>query len=299
MNRTGRPGEWPDFRALLKRHGIRPDKRLAQHFLFDPAALDRVVGCAELSGNETILEVGAGVGSLTLRLAAAAGKVIAVEVDRRLLPALREAIGDRPNIEVIAGDILALDLPRLVGGAPYLVVANIPYNITSHLLRRLLEAPQRPTRLVLTVQREIAERVTSETGKQSLLALGVQLYGHAEVGGTIPPGAFSPPPEVESAILVVRVHVRPRIPAELIDPFFHMARAGFNQKRKKLRNSLSRGLGEEAETVARWIEAAGLRPDCRAEDLGLQDWERLVIASRSEGINSSVVDRPGSGGGAA
>ena len=112
MNRTGRPGEWPDFRALLKRHGIRPDKRLAQHFLFDPAALDRVVGCAELSGNETILEVGAGVGSLTLRLAAAAGKVIAVEVDRRLLPALREAIGDRPNIEVIAGDILALDLPR-------------------------------------------------------------------------------------------------------------------------------------------------------------------------------------------
>ena len=116
MNRTGRPGAWPDFRALLKRHGIRPDKRLAQHFLFDPAALDRVVGCAELSGNETILEVGAGVGSLTLRLAAAAGKVIAVEVDKRLLPALREALVALHPYEV--PELVALPIES--GHPPYL-----------------------------------------------------------------------------------------------------------------------------------------------------------------------------------
>jgi len=296
---AGAPEPRPDFRGLLRRHGIRPDKRLGQHFLFEPAALERVVAAAELTGNETVLEIGAGVGSLTLQLAAAARKVIAVEVDPRLIPALREAVADRPNIELVVGDILRLDLPGLIGGSPYVVVANIPYYITSHLLRRLLETPARAARLVLTVQEEVAERVTAEAGKHSLLALGVQLYGSAVVAGRIPAGAFHPPPAVDSAILVVRVHERPRIAPDLIAPFFLLARAGFNQKRKQLRNSLSRGLGVEGNVVAEWIEAAGLRPDCRAEDLGLKEWERLLSAARPGGIKWPAGDRPGSAGGEA
>jgi 16S rRNA (adenine1518-N6/adenine1519-N6)-dimethyltransferase len=293
MTSGGPPGDWPDFRALLRRHGIHPDKRLGQHFLFDPAALDRVVACADLRGDETILEVGAGLGSLTLKLASAARRVIAVEIDRRLIPALEETVAGRDHVEVVAGDILALDLPRLIGEAPYAVIANIPYNITSHLLRRLLEAPRAPTRLVLTVQREVADRVTSGAGKQSLLSLGVELYGRAEVRGRIAPGAFFPPPEVESAILVVRIHAEPRLGPDLIDPFFRMARAGFSQKRKKLRNSLAGGLAVEPTVVTRWLAAASLPVDSRAEDLRLEDWERLVLASRREGVSSPAGDPTG------
>jgi 16S rRNA (adenine1518-N6/adenine1519-N6)-dimethyltransferase len=133
---------------------------------------------------------------------------------------------------------------------------------------------------VLTVQREVADRVTSGAGKQSLLALGVELYGRAEVRGRLAPGAFYPPPEVESAILVVRMHARPRLAPDLIEPFFRMARAGFGQKRKKLRNSLAGGLGVGTPTVTGWLAAADLPADCRAEDLGLEDWERLVRVSR-------------------
>jgi 16S rRNA (adenine1518-N6/adenine1519-N6)-dimethyltransferase len=287
MSRAARPARasdpLPDFRALLRRHGIRPDKRLGQHFLFDPSALDRVVTAAGLSGEETALEIGAGVGSLTLRLAAATRRVIAVEVDARLMPALGEAVADRPNVELVAGDILELDLAALVGAAPYLVVANIPYNITSHLLRRLLETPARASRLVLTVQEEVAERVTAERGKQSLLSLSVHLHGTAAIAGRIPAAAFHPPPAVDSAILAVRISERPRIAPDLIDPFFALARAGFGQKRKKLRNALSRGRGVGVGTVRSWIEAARLDPDCRAEDLRLDEWERLVRAAQGAG----------------
>jgi len=135
--------------------------------------------------------------------------------------------------------------------------------------------------------------VTSGAGKQSLLALGVELYGRAEVRGRIPPGAFFPSPDVESAILVVRIHAEPRLGPDLVDPFFRMARAGFSQKRKKLRNSLAGGLAVEPAVVTRWLTAASLPVDSRAEDLRLEDWERLVLASRREGVSSPAGDPTG------
>jgi 16S rRNA (adenine1518-N6/adenine1519-N6)-dimethyltransferase len=282
--RRPEPEDWPDFPALLKRHGIRSDKRLGQHFLFDAGALGRVAAAAGLGAGETALEVGAGVGSLTLALSYAAKRVVAVEVDRRLLPALREAVARRTNVEIVVGDVLALDLAALVGGSPYVVVANIPYNITSHLIRRLLEAPVRAERLVLTVQEEVARRVSASAGEMSLLALSVRLYGAPRIDGRIPPGAFHPPPRVESAILVIDVHREPRLSAERIEPFFALARAGFHEKRKKLRNSLARGLDVEPGAVARWLEAAALPPACRAEDLALEDWDRLLRAAEARGL---------------
>ncbi len=166
---------FPDFPSLLHRHGVRPDKRLGQHFLFDPAALHKVVAAAGLRGDETVLEVGAGVGSLTCRLAEAAGRVIAVEIDRRLIPLLQEAVRAFPNIQIVQGDVLSLDLEALVAGGSYLVVANIPYQITSQLIRWLLEARRPPRVLVLTIQREVAERVVAQAGEISLLALSVQM----------------------------------------------------------------------------------------------------------------------------
>jgi 16S rRNA (adenine1518-N6/adenine1519-N6)-dimethyltransferase len=273
------------FADLLRRHGIRPDKRLGQTFLFDPASLDKVVAAAALDGSETVLEVGAGVGSLTQRLSDQAALVLAVEIDRRLIPALEETVSACRNVRVIREDILALDLDRLVGERPYCVVANIPYQITSRLIRHLLEAVHPPRALVLTIQREVAERIIARPGQMSLLALSVQLYGVPTIVDRIPAGAFYPAPKVESAVLRVDVHPQPRLPAELIAPFFRLARLGFGQKRKQLRNALAAGMGVPSAVVAGWQQQAGLPPSSRAQELGLADWERLTrVGIRELGV---------------
>jgi len=282
MSLRGReaPQGLADFAGLLRRHGVHPDKRLGQHFLFDPAALHKVVAAAGLQGDETVLEVGAGVGSLTCRLGAAAGHVLAVEIDRRLIPALEEAVAGFTNVEILQCDVLSLDLETLVGRRPYLVVANIPYQITSQLIRWLLEAPRPPRALVLTIQREVAERIVAQAGEMSLLALSVQLYGSPRVMDRIPAGAFTPPPNVDSAILRVDVFAEPRVPSDRIAGVFLLARLGFNQKRKQLRNALSGGLHVPAQEIAAWLEEAGLQPQARAQELRWEDWSRLAEGVR-------------------
>ena len=255
---------------------MRPDKRLGQHFLVEPAALRRVVAAAGLSGVETVLEIGAGLGALTVLLAAHAKDVIAVEYDRRLFQPLQEAVQAHPNVQLVSGDILEVDLPGLLGGRPYRVVANIPYQITSLLLRRFLEREPTPDRLVLTIQQEVAERVTSGPGDMSLLALSVQMYGVPSIVGRIPAGSFLPPPDVDSAILRVELHPRAIIPPDLVGPIFRLARAGFSQRRKKLRNALAAGLALEPAEVETRLIVAGIDPSARAETLGLSDWQRLA-----------------------
>ncbi|MEW6568172.1 MAG: 16S rRNA (adenine(1518)-N(6)/adenine(1519)-N(6))-dimethyltransferase RsmA [Chloroflexota bacterium] len=277
------PSQAPDFRELLRRHGIRPDKRLGQHFLFERAALEKVVGAAELSPQDTVLEIGAGVGSLTLCLAAKVARVVAVEVDARLLPALRAATADCANVRLIEGDILAIDLDRTFVGTPYLVVANIPYAITSLLIRRLLEAPAPAARLVITVQREVAERVVAGAGEMSLLALSVQVYGRPRIAGILPAGAFYPPPRVDSAILRIDRHAPPLLGREQVPLFFALARAGFGQKRKKLRNALSAGPGVEPGRVVAGLQRVGLAPNSRAQELTLEAWIRLTQVAQEEG----------------
>lgn len=268
--------DYPNWHSLLRKHGIRPSKRLGQHFMLAHGSLMKVVEAAELSGEETVLEIGAGIGALTIVLAQSAKRVVAVEIDERLLPALEEVVAGYLAIEIVHGDILEQDIGRLVGEESYCVVANIPYNITSLLIRRFLEAPKRPESLILTMQREVAERIVASPGKMSLLALSVRLYGDAHIRARVPADSFFPPPKVDSAVLRIDLRDELKLPAELIPLFFRLARAGFQQRRKQLRNSLASGLKLPAQQVVTWLERVGISTRARAQELSLDDWIRLA-----------------------
>lgn len=270
-----------EVKQLIKTYGLRPDKRLGQNFLVDEAALDRVVKAAALTGTEWVLEIGPGLGALTRKIAREAERVVSVELDRRLEPVLRQVLETFENVNLVWGDILEVDLSSLFGNHDHVVVANIPYNITSAVLRRLMESDHPAYRVVLTVQREVAERVVAGAGEMSLLALSVQVYGEATIAGRIPAGAFYPQPKVDSSILSIERYKQPRIAPELIDRLFHLAKAGFGQKRKKLRNSLAAGCGVSAQRAEAWLESAGIDPGQRAQQLDIEQWEALCTASLS------------------
>jgi 16S rRNA (adenine1518-N6/adenine1519-N6)-dimethyltransferase len=265
-----------DVPDLLRRYGLRPDKSLGQNFLIDEAALLGVVAAAGIEAEDVVLEIGPGLGGLTRYLASCAREVVAVEVDGALLPPLREVLVPYPNVRLVHGDILALDPKEWMLSPGYLVVANIPYYITSALIRHLLEARTRPRRLVLTVQREVAERITAAPGEMSLLALSVQLYGQPQVVAHIPAGAFYPAPKVDSAVIRTDLYPTACITEARIPAFFRLAKAGFSQKRKTLRNALSGGLACPPVQAEQLLRAAGIDPQRRAETLSLEEWGQLV-----------------------
>jgi 16S rRNA (adenine1518-N6/adenine1519-N6)-dimethyltransferase len=264
---------------ILQRYGLRPSKGLGQNFLADRAALERVVSAAEINAGDEVLEVGAGLGNLSRLLAQTAKRVVAVELDEKLLPVLGDRLQAYKNVDIIHADILEVDLGELLNKPGYLVVANIPYYITSALLRHLLEAHQKPSRLVLTVQKEVAERICAKPGKYSLLALSVQVYGEPRVAARIPAGAFYPVPKVDSAVVRVDIYPQPLIPPEKLDAFFRLAKAGFSQKRKTLRNALAGGMGWGKEKAGEILQAAGIDPQRRAQTLSIEEWGRLVEKS--------------------
>jgi len=265
-----------DVRQILRRHGLEPRRELGQHFLVDAGALARIVAAAELTPDDEVLEIGAGVGNLTHRLAGSAGRVVAVEIDRRFLPVLEAELADYPNVHLVVGDILALDPSDLMGEGPYKVVANLPYAITSAVLRHLLEARVPPQRMVVTVQREVAERIVARGRRMSLLAVSVQFYGRPQLLFRLRPGAFYPPPEVESAVVRIDRHLQPPVEVTDVGWFFQVVRAGFSQPRKQLSNSLASGLGISPGEAASALREAGVDPCARAERLSLEDWARLA-----------------------
>jgi len=261
---------------ILRTHGLRADKSLGQNFLQDSYALEKITTAAEILPADTVLEVGAGLGALTRHLAAAAKQVIAVELDERLLPPLREVLTGYTNVEIIHGDMLKLAPAGIVPVSDYLVVANIPYYITSALLRHLLETTPRPRRVALTVQKEVAERICAAPPDMSLLALSVQVYGQPRVAATISADAFYPAPKVDSAVVRIDLSPAPFIPYTLLDTFFALAKAGFGQKRKTLRNSLSAGMRKSPAEMEATLRAAGIDPMRRAETLSLEEWRELT-----------------------
>ena len=265
-----------DINRLMREYGLYAKKGLGQNFLSDPGVLQRIVRAAELPADAAVLEVGPGLGSLTRYLAAAARQVVAVELDRNLIPVLEDVLGGCGNVSIVQGDMLEIDPAALMGGDGYYVVANIPYYITSALIRHLLESSARPRRLVLTVQREVAERICALPGDLSLLALSVQVYGNPSVAARIPAGAFYPPPKVDSAVVRVDVLSEPRVPAARLEDFFKLTRAGFSQKRKTLRNSLSSCMGMPPAAAEELLRRAGIDPQRRAETLSIEEWAVLV-----------------------
>jgi len=267
--------------ALLKQFGLRPSKGLGQNFLQDDHALKVIVTSADIAPVDDVLEIGPGLGNLTRYLALAAHSVTAVELDKSLFPALEKVVAPYQNVRLVQGDILRLDPAGLMKSPDYLVVANIPYYITSAVLRHLLESGGHPRRLVLTVQKEVAERICAIPTRMSLLSLSVQVYGTPNIVAYIPAEAFYPAPKVDSAVLRVEILPEPVIPAHLLDTFFTLIKAGFSQKRKTLRNSLSGGLGIARARAENMLAAAGLDPMRRAETLSLEEWGRLCNAELS------------------
>jgi 16S rRNA (adenine1518-N6/adenine1519-N6)-dimethyltransferase len=263
--------------GLLRQYGLHPEKSLGQNFLLDDSALQQIITAAQISADDVVLEIGPGLGSLTRYLALHSRCVIAVELDHNLIPPLTEVVSQYPNVRVVQGDILALDPVMLVDQNEYVVVANIPYYITSALMRHLLEARIPPRRLVLTLQREVAKRICATPGEMSLLALSVQVYGHPEIITHIPAGSFYPPPKVDSSVLRIDLFSTPLIPISYLNEFFKLIKAGFSQRRKTLRNALSGGLRLHPSEVESMLIASDIDPMRRAETLDIAEWNRLTL----------------------
>lgn len=264
--------------AVLKRSGLRADKRLGQNFLQDASALEVIANAAEILGDDCVLEIGPGLGSLTRYLAVSAKEVTAVELDADLLAPLRAVLSPYPNVRVVHGDILKLSISDLIEQPNYIVAANIPYNITSALIRHLLEGDIKPRRIVLTIQKEVAERICAKPGDLSLLALSVQVYGNPSIAAHIPAEAFHPAPKVDSAILRIDIYDEALVPSEMLKTFFKLTKAGFSQKRKTLRNSLSSGLRISPKEAEALLTAAGIDFMRRAETLSIEEWKGLCEA---------------------
>jgi len=285
MTVTPPAGAPVSLRQIMDKYDLRPRKGLGQHFLADPNILRKIVEAAELSPEAVVLEIGPGLGTLTRWLAAAASRVVAVELDARMISVLQAELSDLPNLELVQGDILQLDPLVLIrdptsadfGSPPaYTVVANLPYYITSAAIRHLLEAELPPRRLVLTVQLEVARRIVAEPGDMSLLAVSVQFYGRPRIVTKIPAGAFVPPPKVDSAVVRIDTYETPPVAVYDVETFFRVVRAGFGQKRKQLKNALAAGLGLSAADVSAIIARAGIEPQRRAQTLNLGEWADLA-----------------------
>lgn len=265
-----------DARGILKRYGLRPAKRFGQNFLVNASALEKIVLATDIHSAESVLEIGPGLGALTCELAKRAARVTAVELDDRLISPLKDILAPYPNVSLVLGDILQLEIARLIQTPNYLVVANIPYYITSSLIRHLLEAHKQPDRMILTVQREVSDRICAVPNKMNLLALSVQVYGKAVVKTRLPASAFYPVPGVDSAVVRIDLYHTPIIPIPYLDTFFRLAKAGFSQKRKTIRNALAGGMHWSKEKASDILHSADIDPQQRAETLSLGEWERLT-----------------------
>lgn len=249
-----------------------PKKSLGQHWLRDRPTLEHIADCADISSDDTVLEIGPGLGTLTSELLRRAKKVIAVEFDEELA---RKLPGQFPgkNLEVVHQDILSFDLSTLPKG--YKVVANVPYYITSKIVQLLMTAQNKPKVAVLLVQKEVAERLGAKPGDMSILAISAQVYAETALGNEVPAKLFTPPPKVDSQVVILKTHEKPRFEGDE-RTFFRAVKAGFSAKRKKLRSSLSGGLAMSKSDTERLLEKANINPDARAEDLTIEQWNNLA-----------------------
>jgi len=274
-------------KGLLRRFGLQVRKGLGQHFLIDEGVLKLITSAAELAPTDVIIEIGPGLGVLTKELAGQAGWVVTIELDNKLAAILKQALASFDNVTIINEDILSIDPaallqeqkarfpPAIDSPFSYKVVANLPYYITSPVLRHFLEASVKPKTMVVMVQKEVAEAIVAEPGQLSLLSISVQFYGEPEIVSYVPARCFYPAPEVDSAILRVKLYSQPAVAVTDRESFFGLVRAGFSASRKQIGNSLAQGLGLTKAEVLSLLEKAGIVPQRRAETLTLEEWAQL------------------------
>jgi len=277
----------PQTKRLLRCCGLQARKRLGQHFLVDEEVLELIISTAELAPNDVVLEIGPGLGVLTRELVRQAGWVIAIELDDRLAATLGQTLASLNNVTVINENVLHIDpgtllreqsakLPPIIDRPySYKVVANLPYYITSPVLRHFLEASVKPQTMVVMVQKEVAEAIVAEPGGLSVLSISVQFYGKPRIIKYVPARCFYPVPEVDSAILRIDLHPEPAVAVADRKSFFELVRAGFTTPRKQIVNSLAQGLGLPKTDILSLLEKANVVPQRRAETLTLNEWAKL------------------------
>lgn len=271
-----------ETKTLLKQAGLRARKGLGQHFLVDGTFIKYMISAAELEQNDIVIEVGPGLGVLTRALAEQNVHVLAVEKDEQLAGLLKTNFQPCQNVTIINRDILTVDLPEILGfnrnsgnrALRYKVVANLPYYITSPVLRFFLEAPHKPDNMVVMVQKEVARQITAKPGDMSLLSVGIQVYGDPRIIKYVPARSFYPQPEVDSAILRISVFAKPLVDVD-INSFFTLVRAGFSAARKQIVNPLSHGLEMSKPDTLSMLLRAGIDPQRRAETLSIEEWGKL------------------------
>ncbi len=261
---------------LLKREHLWAQKKLGQNFLVNPAVLEKIIEAALINDRDLVVEIGPGLGILTEQLSKHARKVIAVELDRNIIPVLKKNLTGVENVEIVHQDALRFPLPD----EPYKLVANIPYYITSPILNHFLQPStpqeQRPEIIVLLVQKEVARKICSKDGDHTLLSLEVQVFGKPSIVCNVGKGSFFPQPNVDSAVLKIEPFPHPRV--NNLKLFFRLAKAAFHQRRKTLSNSLRNGLGLTAEQTAELFRISGIASTERPQNISLDEWNALIRA---------------------
>jgi 16S rRNA (adenine1518-N6/adenine1519-N6)-dimethyltransferase len=268
------PADSHQLDSLLRRHRIELQHGLGQNFLTDWEVRDAVAEASGITSDDEVLEVGAGVGTLTVALAPRCRRLVAVELDGRLMPALREALEGHQNVEVVRTDILRFNVRSAFPNGNEIVAGNIPYNLTGALIRKLLDEPPRPRRLSLVVQKEVAERWTAATGA-SLSTVAVQVFAEAKMLFTIPAAAFTPAPRVDSALVRLDVRERPAVEVDDFQSFFRFVEAVFQGRRKQLGGTLGRMSGTGSTAAGTRVRDLGIDPERRPQTLSLAEWETL------------------------
>jgi 16S rRNA (adenine1518-N6/adenine1519-N6)-dimethyltransferase len=276
------PADANQLSQLLRRHRIDLKHSLGQNFLTDPGLRDAIAEHAELLPDDEVLEVGAGVGTLTVALAPRCRRVVAVELDGRLIPALRESLAGVENVEVVRTDILRFNVRSAFPNGKEIVAGNIPYNLTGALIRKLLDDPPRPRRLSLVVQKEVAERWTASSGA-SLATVAVQVFAEARLLFNIPAASFTPPPRVDSSLVRLDVRERAAVDVEDLQAFFRFVEAVFQGRRKQLGGTLARISGSGSTAAGARLRGVGIDPERRPQTLSLGEWETLYKEFQSPG----------------
>ena len=272
------------MRALLRQVDLRLSRKLGQHLLVDVGVLRAIMRRVREGEHERILEIGPGLGSLTVCLAAAARRVVTVEIDARMVDLLQSTLAFHANVEVVRQDAAAFEPQPYFGAEPYLLAANLPYSVATPVLRRLAAQPLGPRRMVVMLQREVAARVCAMPGEMSYLSVFMQTYAETEHLFGVPPRAFYPPPQVDSAVVEVVKRSQPYFPAAAVADVLRLARAGFAQRRKQVHNSVRALLRVDDEHMIALLEAAGIAPQRRPQELSLDEWFALYRAVKADGL---------------